>query len=260
LPIAHAPTNHDDDTPPKKNKVLFVTAIFGDYEKTLKEPAQQEHPADFVAFTDRTDLASPTWQIRLVEYPLDYLLKHGGRIGVGASGSVLAAAANANAGETAAASVAERAGKGHGTAAEQAGKGPGTAAEQAGKGHGTAAEQAGKGHGTAAAGIETTSTTDGVNSLKRNRHPFNLAKVFKMQFYRFFDLTKYRSAVWLDGTIQIIGPQTAGLVFHLLAEQGRNLVTFEDNRRGLLSVEAVDSKTESTKARTGDAATSLTRT
>ena len=57
LPIAHAPTNHDDDTPPKKNKVLFVTAIFGDYEKTLKEPAQQEHPADFVAFTDRTDLA-----------------------------------------------------------------------------------------------------------------------------------------------------------------------------------------------------------
>jgi hypothetical protein len=183
-----------------------------------------------------------------VEYPLDYLLKHGGRIGVGASGSVLAAAANANAGETAAASVAESAGKGHGTAAEQAGKGPGTAAEQAGKGH-----------GTAAAGIET-STTDGVNSLKRNRHPFNLAKVFKMQFYRFFDLTKYRSAVWLDGTIQIIVPQTAGLVFHLLAEQGRNLVTFEDNRRGLLSVEAVDSKTESTKARTGDAATSLTRT
>ena len=233
LPIAHAPTNHDDDTPPKKNKVLFVTAIFGDYEKTLKEPARQEHPADFVAFTDRTDLASPTWQIRLVEDPLDYLLKHGGSIGVGAGGSVLAAAANANAGETAAASVAEQAGKGHGTAAEQAGKGPGTAAEQAGKGH-----------GTAAAGIETTSTTDGVNSLTRNRHPFNLAKVFKMQFYRFFDLTEYRSAVWLDGTIQIIGPQTAGLVFHLLAEQGRNLVTFEHNRRGLLSAEAVASKTE----------------
>ena len=65
-----------------------------------------------------------------------------------------------------------------------------------------------------------------------------------MQFYRFFDLTEYRAAVWLDGTIQIIGPQTAGLVFHLLAEQGRNLVTFEHNRRGLLSAEAVASKTE----------------
>ena len=211
LPIAHAPTNHNDDTLPKKNKVLFVTAIYGDYEKTLKEPAQQQHPADFVAFTDRTDLASPTWQIRLVEDPLDYLAKHGGRVGVGASGSVHTAATNANAGETASAS---------------------------------AAEQAGRGLGTAAAGIETTSTTDGVNSLTRNRHPFNLAKVFKMQFYRFFDLTEYRSAVWLDGTIQIIGPQTAGLVFHLLAEQGRNLVTFEHNRRGLLSAEAVASKTE----------------
>ena len=122
LPIAHAPTNQDDDTPPKTDKVLFITAIYGGYEKTLKEPAKQQHPADFIAFTDRTDLASPTWQIRLVEDPLDYLLKHGGRVGVGGSGSVYAAAANANAGETAAASVAEEAGKGHGTAAEQAGR------------------------------------------------------------------------------------------------------------------------------------------
>ena len=86
LPIVHTPANHDDDTQPKKkNKVLFVTAIYGDYEKTLKEPAQQQHPADFVAFTDRTDLVSPTWQIRLVKDPLDYLLKYGGRVGVGAS-------------------------------------------------------------------------------------------------------------------------------------------------------------------------------
>ena len=205
LPIAHAQTNHDD-TPPKKNKVLFVTAIYGDYEKTLKEPAQQQHPADFVAFTDRTDLASPTWQIRLVEDPLDYLVKHGGRVGVGASGSVHADAG----GETAA----------------------------------SAAEDAGRGHRTAAAGIMTTASTDGINSLTQNRHPFNLAKVFKMQFFRFFDLTEYRAAVWLDGTIQIIGPQTAGLVFHLLAEQGRNLATFEHSRRGILSAEAVASKTE----------------
>ena len=81
-----------------------------------------------------------------------------------------------------------------------------------------------------------------------------------MQLNRFFDLTEYRAAVWLDSIIQIIGPQTAGLVFHLLAEQGRNLVTFEDNRRGLLSAEAVASRTEKYEGCTGDAMTSLTRT
>lgn len=236
LPIARAPTNHNDDTVPKKNKVLFVTAIYGDYEKTLKEPAQQQHPANFVAFTDRTDLASPTWQIRLVEDPLDYLANHGGHVGVGASGSVHAAATNANAGETASASAAEQTGKGLDTAAV------GIATTSTTDGVNSLTRN--QGLGTAAVGIANTSTTDGVNSLTRNRHPFNLAKVFKMQFYRFFDLTEYRAAVWLDGTIQIIGPQTAGLVFHLLAEQGRNLVTFEHSRRGLLSAEAVASKTE----------------
>ena len=199
-----AGTNSHEGTPPKKNKVLFVTAVYGDYEKTLKEPVQQQHPADFVAFTDRTDLASPTWQIRLVEDPLDFLVKHGGRVGVGGAADGV---------NTADAAVSADA------------------------------------LDTAAAGISATTTTsiasvDGINSLTQNRHPFNLAKVFKMQFYRFFDLTEYRAAVWLDATIRIIGPQTAGTVFHLLAEQGRNLVTFEHNRRGLLSAEAEASKTE----------------
>jgi len=45
-------------------RVLFVTAIFGTYEKTLKEPAAQTVPSDFVAFTDRDDLTSATWNIR----------------------------------------------------------------------------------------------------------------------------------------------------------------------------------------------------
>lgn len=40
-----------------RSKVLLVAAI---YEKTLKEPAQQQHPAGIVAFTDRKDLSSPT--------------------------------------------------------------------------------------------------------------------------------------------------------------------------------------------------------
>jgi len=45
-------------------RVLFVTAIFGAYEKTLKEPAAQTVPSDFVAFTDRDNLTSTMWQVR----------------------------------------------------------------------------------------------------------------------------------------------------------------------------------------------------
>ena len=101
----HAAAVENRETPPK-NKVLFVTAIYGDYEKTLKEPAKQLHPADFVAFTDREYLSSPTWQIRLEKDPLNYLLKHGGRAGVGAS--VSSVAADAVVGSTEAAS------RGHG--------------------------------------------------------------------------------------------------------------------------------------------------
>lgn len=202
-PAGHERTT-SKDTPPE-NKVLFVTAIYGNYEGTLKEPVQQQHPADFVAFTDRADLSSPTWQIRLVEDPLDYLFKHGGRVGVGATASANVAA-----------DAAAPEGLDHGSAA------------------GIVAETT----------LSPLAAVDGINSLTQNRHPFNLAKAFKMQFYRFLDLTEYRAAVWLDGTIQIIGPQTAGAVFQLLAEQGRNLVTFEHNRRGLLSAEAAASKTE----------------
>ena len=200
------PLSHDTHT--QNQKVLFVTAIYGDYEKTLKEPAQQQHPADFVAFTDRKDLASPTWNIRLVEDPLDYLVKHGGRVGVG-GGEVAAS-------EAAGAAAA---------AADIITTSPTTPT-------------------TTPTTTTTTIPIDGINSLTHNRHPFNLAKVFKMQFYRFFDLSEYRAAVWLDATIQLIGPQTAGLVFHLLAQQRRNFVTFEHNRQGLLSAEAEASKTE----------------
>jgi len=153
-PADYAATARTLQDAPSSNKVLFVTAIYGDYEKTLKEPAQQHHPADFVAFTDRTDLASPTWQIRLVEDPLDYLLKHGGRVGVGASVSGVLTDASVD-----------------------------------------SAKAGSRADGTAA----PLPAIDGINSLARNRHPFNLAKVFKMQFYRFFDLKEYRAAAWITG-------------------------------------------------------------
>ena len=193
----HAAAVENREMPPK-NKVLFVTAIYGDYEKTLKEPARQQHHADFVAFTDREDLSSPTWQIRLVKDPLEYLLKHGGRVGVGAN--VSSVAADVVVGST---------------------------------------EAASRGHAI----TETLSPAiDGTNSLTQNRHPFNLAKVFKMQFYRFFDLTEYRAAVWLDGTVRVISPEASAIVYRLLEDEGRNLVTFEHARGGLLSEEVAASK------------------
>jgi hypothetical protein len=198
-----SPVTHDANT--HTQKVLFVTAIYGDYEKTLKEPAQQQHPADFVAFTDRKDLASPTWKIRLVEDPLDYLVKHGGRVGVGGGGKAASAAAAAASADITTTTT------------------PATTP-------------------TPTISSTTTIPIDGVNSLTRNRHPFNLAKVFKMQFYRFFDLSEYRAAVWLDATVRIISPQTSALVVMLLADQGRNFVTFEHARSGLMSEEVTASK------------------
>ena len=58
--LQHSPRTNLSNTP----RVLFVTALFGEYEKTLKEPAHQTLAADFVAFTDRNDIMSSVWQVR----------------------------------------------------------------------------------------------------------------------------------------------------------------------------------------------------
>lgn len=36
--------------------IAFITAVFGYYEKSLKEPAIQDKETSFIAFTDRNDL------------------------------------------------------------------------------------------------------------------------------------------------------------------------------------------------------------
>ena len=224
-PSDHAATASKHES--LKNKVLFVTAVYGDYEKTLKEPVQQQHPADFVAFTDHTDLSSPTWQIRLVEDPLDYLFKHGGRVGVGASASVNSATAAGDAAPIQAATSSPSPSSSLSSSAS-------SSSRKKGRAHGSAARIA----------AAYSPAVDGINSLAQNRHPFNLAKVFKMQFYRFFDLSEYRAAVWLDATVRIISPQTAGIALMLVAQETRNLVTFEHARGGLMSAEVAASKSE----------------
>lgn len=63
-----------------RNCIAFVTAVFGSYEKSLKEPALQDTETSFIAFTDRNDLntSGTAWQIiqisdefwrKLPEYP-----------------------------------------------------------------------------------------------------------------------------------------------------------------------------------------------
>lgn len=37
-------------------RIAFITAVFGDYEKSLKEPVLQDMETSFIAFTDRKDL------------------------------------------------------------------------------------------------------------------------------------------------------------------------------------------------------------
>jgi len=58
--LQHSPRSNLSNT----SRVLFVTAIFGTYEKSLKEPVRQTLAADFVAFTDSNDLTSSVWQVR----------------------------------------------------------------------------------------------------------------------------------------------------------------------------------------------------
>jgi len=45
--------------------IAFITAVFGYYEKSLKEPAIQDKETSFIAFTDRNDLnkSESVWQI-----------------------------------------------------------------------------------------------------------------------------------------------------------------------------------------------------
>lgn len=51
-----------------RDEVLFLTSIYGTYERTLKSPEPQSFPSRFVAFTDRDDLKnSPGWEVHIIK-------------------------------------------------------------------------------------------------------------------------------------------------------------------------------------------------
>lgn len=55
----------------EKKRIAFITCITAGYESTLKEPAQQTVPCDFIAYVDKEYRAVPSqsaWQVRPLEH------------------------------------------------------------------------------------------------------------------------------------------------------------------------------------------------
>lgn len=52
-------------------------------------------------------------------------------------------------------------------------------------------------------------STDHLNSIKNNKHTFNLAKYYKQFFFNIPCLSNYDHIIWLDGTIEITNSKTA---------------------------------------------------
>jgi hypothetical protein len=48
--------------------IVFITAIFGAYEKTAKPRFQQTIPTDWICFTNNDNLISNGWQLDLLPY------------------------------------------------------------------------------------------------------------------------------------------------------------------------------------------------
>jgi hypothetical protein len=51
-------------------KICFITAIYGNYETTCKKYVEQIVPADFICFTDNTNITSNGWIIDTTPYHL----------------------------------------------------------------------------------------------------------------------------------------------------------------------------------------------
>tara|TARA_Y100000389_G_C17397246_1_gene483275 strand:+ start:83 stop:937 length:855 start_codon:yes stop_codon:yes gene_type:complete len=58
-----------------------------------------------------------------------------------------------------------------------------------------------------------------INSLKNNKHTFNIAKYYKQAFINIPILKKYECIIWLDGTISVYNPNTAEYIMKHIQEQ-----------------------------------------
>ena len=51
-------------------RICFITAIYGDYDKSCKKFVQQTVPADFICFTNNDQIQSNGWKIDTTPYHL----------------------------------------------------------------------------------------------------------------------------------------------------------------------------------------------
>ena len=76
------------------------------------------------------------------------------------------------------------------------------------------------------------------NSLKNNKHTFNIAKYYKQAFQNIPVLQDYDIIVWLDGTIEIIYPKTSE---YLLKNIDKNIIAWNHDYHSSLDQETNDS-------------------
>lgn len=119
-----------DYKPPLKRYVAVITAVYGNYEATLKTYVQQTIATDFYCFTENKEMRNNGWIIDTFPYHLLTLYHefHENQLHYR-------------------------------------------------------------------------------NSYHHNLHPFNIAKFYKMQFYRIPILQEYDYIIWIDGTIAITNPK-----------------------------------------------------
>jgi hypothetical protein len=80
-----------------------------------------------------------------------------------------------------------------------------------------------------------------VNSLCNNKHSFNKAKYYKQAFQNIPRLAKYEVVVWLDGTVQVVNPQTAAFILENIGNS-KIIGWHHEKRSGVLEAEVTDAE------------------
>jgi hypothetical protein len=84
------------------------------------------------------------------------------------------------------------------------------------------------------------------NSLKNNRHTFNIAKYYKQSFQHVPRMADYDIVIWLDGTLEITSPNVAEYAARIFEDTASHLIAFQHDLRpdGLLKDEVAASHFE----------------
>lgn len=83
--------------------------------------------------------------------------------------------------------------------------------------------------------------TDYINSIRNNKHTFNIAKYYKQSFRHIPRLQQYDIVVWLDGTIEIIYDKTSEYICDHIYQE-KIIGWHHEFRNGILKNEVRESK------------------